>query len=1245
MSEENLIKTNCPECGKSFELDSSLLGQKGKCDACDAKFIIEESIDAAEVSAQVDKVAAVKSSNNKPLILVTLLAVCGALAYMAMNGLSDKTEVQSDVTIEPDVKTENVDAKDNPARTVSESLEKEKEVAKVDELQSLKETFAVKRDFEQIDIRNYRKIYPDVHMGWMPAKAEQAQEALRWGNHLGPLGVRTRSHVPQLQGRAAFAANVPECLRDADGKLALNAAEVVSIAPGSPAEGHLQIGDLIIGIEDEMLLSGDQYRPDWKFMHKDARELQLMLGEKIDQAQARGDVRLTVMRFAANEKQQRLPVSAKELWSGTGGDKSVGAQDFDIEITGEGYVTLESGQFDENIHGDGTIWMDVVVEGDYGSKSLLELPWENAKAGYGRPHLVLDEVAEFQGKSYSQILNLHAHGTVQWLLPKGTKRIKGSFAAVSYGKVQPKIYLTNLALPLTGVHKEKVVELRFPIGKTGSFSKTYPKNCPKTDLTVRRHTEWLAAQQRDDGSWPRLTGYTRDGWDTAFCGLALMSSGDEKYAEQIRRAAYRVAYADGPSEWIAERAMRLIFLSEYYLRTKDEKILAGVQSAYSQVLDCCKTDYMSGHKVNGFGYGIAGQHYGTGHLVLAVALAKQTPIVIDEDLVNNIIRHAGEVCVNGHYAYGRGRRLARSDKRKMGGGNAMSGSGMLGAVIGGGHASSIREYAERMEASIGDGDNSHATSSLAYIFGTLSIACADEEVYLKHMQNFKYKMTIDDNWEGGFLKSAFPLDFQGGEGVTANWIRSAGYILSLNAVKKNMAITGKKEFWSKESVAPNDEVAVSEWGGQIHSYYLRNWCLANELLGAKAPAEIAQTIKLLQALPRDINLVPATKKLVVERAPAIINTIAKNTTLSDIQRGYAIELICGLDFKIYDEMKGANQEVKLIINQPFHQLNWLEDDKEAMYSSSPLKLQAKVEITAGNLAEKIEFEANGIERFDLDKGTRTLTAAKPIKNAAEKEFKGEAKVSFKIGETQVSYVRKLQFNTTYFHSNHFNLRRLQLKLRMAPRAYFQSQPLMISGIAFDCMYPQERMISVIAPEGSALSIHEGDEVMADLASENFICAWVHVLKFTKPSQVKNATPANSRMVTGTMTGDMKNLHDFQGETVCEFQPSNGKSVIEYDFGKAVTLNGLDTDHRRFIRIWCKQGEQWVPVIWDNYTPHTSHNPRFPDTTAQLWRVEIQHRRKMNLHTLRFYQNPNRIIKHDGLIQLKDPKFQPALSAE
>ncbi len=1212
-----------------------MIGRKGRCDNCQTKFIME-------ASAAVPATSKTKSNHNT-LWLCVLLFVGATGIWALIQSQSDNHKTADSQTDKPDSAKHN-ETTGGTDQSVSENTPGKKTIASSPSIPPLEANFPVKSQFEKIDIREYQRTYPDVHQGWMPNIKEQAEEAKRWGSHLGPLGVRIRSHVPQLQGRPAFAANVPLVLQATNGSLALTAAEVVSIAPGSPADNHLQTGDLIIGIEGEMLKSGNSYRPDWNFMHKDARELQLMLGEKIDQAQARGDIRLSVMRFPKGTEKP-LPVESIEIWSGKGGNQSVGVQSFDVLISGEGFVTLESHKFDDSIHGDGTVWLDVTVEGDFGSKKLLEINPQSVSAGYGRPHFKTEESITIQEKEYQQSLNLHAHGAAKWILPEGTKRIKGHFAAISYGKVQPKIHYTNLALPLTGKHKENVVELRFPIGKTGSFSSSYPKNCPKTDLTVTRHTEWLAAQQRDDGSWPRLRGYTRDGWDTAWCALALMSSGNSKYDSQIRKAAYKIAYSDAPSEWTAERAMRLIFLSEYYLRTKDTKIVPGIQAAYHQILDVCKTDFMAGHKVNGFGYGIAGQHYGTGHMALAIALASRTPITTNKYLVSNIIRHAGEVMVNGHYAYGRGRLMARDTKRKRSGGNAMSGPGALAMQIGGGHASSITDHTERIEASLGDGDNSHATSSLAFIFSSLATAAADEGVFIKHMQNFRYKMTIDDNWEGGILKSAFPLDFQGGEGVTSNWIRTAGTILVYNALKKNLAINGKKEFWEKANITT---VAVSEWGGQIHSYYLRNWCLTKELLGNHTPQSITDGIKAMCALPRTTELIPKTREIVIELAPKAIKEITNNSSLTKTQRAYAIELLCGLDLKIYSEKKEDKQKIDLHVHLPLHQLNWLDTEKGTIFQQSPFPLQTKVTIQAENISDAVTFETQGTKDFNLDQGTRKLSVTKPLKDASKAEFDGTASIAFKIGENSVTYERLLKFNTEFAHSNNYNLRRLQLKLRRAPRAYFQSQPMIIAGIPFDCMYPQERMMEIQGPQQEVLvNSHEGDEVVVDLASENFICAWVHSIKYHKPTQVAIATAKEHRAIVGKINGDIENLYDFKHATFCDLVPSNGKSIIEYDFGKEITLNGVDTNIARatFIRVWYKKDDKWVPLVWDNYSVNTGHHPVFPDTKARFWRLEFQHDRNEKFHTLRFYYNSNMLLKHSAFPQSEDTKYMPPIQPE
>jgi hypothetical protein len=241
------------------------------------------------------------------------------------------------------------------------------------------------------------------------------------------------------------------------------------------------------------------------------------------------------------------------------------------------------------------------------------------------------------------------------------------------------------------------------------------------------------------------------------------------------------------------------------------------------------------------------------------------------------------------------------------------------------------------------------------------------------------------------------------------------------------------------------------------------------------------------------------------------------------------------------------------------------------------------------------------------------------------------------------YSRPLKFNIEFSHSNNYNLRRLHLRLKMAPRAYFQTQALMIAGIPFDCMYPAERMLEIQGPEaGVAVKSHEGDTVMVDLASENFICPWVHSVKFEKPSQVGIARPVKQEALIGQVEGDFNHLADFSLDTQCRFSGENSTMILEYDFGTAVKLNGVDADFQgsHFMRVWYQDGADWVPLVWDNYSVGTSHHPVFPDTTARLWRLEMGFSGQLDVQTLRFYHNPNVVMKRQPFPQSMNKEYLP-----
>jgi hypothetical protein len=331
------------------------------------------------------------------------------------------------------------------------------------------------------------------------------------------------------------------------------------------------------------------------------------------------------------------------------------------------------------------------------------------------------------------------------------------------------------------------------------------------------------------------------------------------------------------------------------------------------------------------------------------------------------------------------------------------------------------------------------------------------------------------------------------------------------------------------------------------------------------------------------------------------------------------------------------------VSLPMHQLNWLDSDKRMMFANTPLPLRAKIEIQSDNLTDPIRFESDETTGYDLDEGLRKFSASVPIKDAAKAGYDGMAKIAFKIGKHALVYERPLKFNTEFSHSNHYNLRRLQLRLKVAPRAYFQTQAMMIAGIPFDCMYPTERMLEIQGPEkGVSVKSHEGDTVLVDLASENFICPWIHSVKFEKPSQVNIARPRKQEVLVGKMDGNFNHLADFSLETQCRFSGTHSTMIVEYDFGTAVKLNGVDADYQgsRFMRVWYQDGVNWIPLVWDNYSVGTGHHPVFPDTSARLWRLEMGFAGQLDVQTLRFYHNPNAVMERKPFPQSVNRDYLP-----
>lgn len=96
-------------------------------------------------------------------------------------------------------------------------------------------------------------------------------------------------------------------------------------------------------------------------------------------------------------------------------------------------------------------------------------------------------------------------------------------------------------------------------------------------------SEWLAAQQREDGSWERPGGYCGNHYDTGWAGLALMATGNPKYDPVIKKAAHYIAFSGSQCWWAVPQASAGIFLCEYWLRYRDNSVLPAIRNGVQRM--------------------------------------------------------------------------------------------------------------------------------------------------------------------------------------------------------------------------------------------------------------------------------------------------------------------------------------------------------------------------------------------------------------------------------------------------------------------------------------------------------------------------------------------------------------------------------------------------------------------------------------------------------------------------------------
>ncbi|MCY2950471.1 MAG: DUF6288 domain-containing protein, partial [Planctomycetota bacterium] len=173
----------------------------------------------------------------------------------------------------------------------------------------------------------------------------------------------------------------------------------------------------------------------------------------------------------------------------------------------------------------------------------------------------------------------------------------------------------------------------------GTYSKTWPLDCPKSDKIGRKVADYLAKPDSN-------TGFSGIGM------LFLLSTGEEKDLEPVRKWVHGMAGQAAPTfAW--HLGYGGIPLTEYYLRTGGAAALPIIQK---WVDSAAKAEYLDAWAGRG---GVTRVSYGNGHLnaggtavVTFLLLAKECGANVNDSLLYRTLRHFYRYAGRGNNPYG-----------------------------------------------------------------------------------------------------------------------------------------------------------------------------------------------------------------------------------------------------------------------------------------------------------------------------------------------------------------------------------------------------------------------------------------------------------------------------------------------------------------------------------------------------------------------------------------------------------------
>ena len=174
------------------------------------------------------------------------------------------------------------------------------------------------------------------------------------------------------------------------------------------------------------------------------------------------------------------------------------------------------------------------------------------------------------------------------------------------------------------------------------------------------------------------------------------------------------------------------------------------------------------------------------------------------------------------------------------------------ALIRGGAPLFVDNAIQRYSSSpFGSAENGHATQTLHFVWGCLAVANSDSNAHLEHLSDYLWKFTTLRDHNGFINRNNYRVEYHNGDGVIGEpYWRTAGYLLVMNAHRKNLAITGDAKYRRESRDIPVTYHRDVAGKNQL----LRSWSIVEAHLGELAPKSLVEGIDALEALPEGERL-------------------------------------------------------------------------------------------------------------------------------------------------------------------------------------------------------------------------------------------------------------------------------------------------------------------------------------------------------------------------------------------------------